>query len=346
MAVKAKSRPVVINVIIFAILLLHSVYAFPQSFPKFHTEPISKNILKQTFTYVVKDSISLKLDVYSKDVQPNTKKPCIIFVFGGAFVIGERDDSLYNNYFSSAVEHGYIMISISYRLGLKGVTNVSLFNTAPLKMAVDMAVDDLYDATNWVIANREKLGVDTSKIILSGSSAGAITVQTAEFERCNLRGTSQKLPVDFKYAGVVSFSGAILSYDGWPSYKQPPAPVLMFHGTADKIVPYNKIKFFNKGLFGSSSMAARFKKNNYSYYIYRETDMGHEVAVLPMIESLPVIFNFLDWCVINNKPYQMDMSFKDPAAKPMLTMSARALFEKLASNKPKQTTPAPEVQTN
>ena len=119
----------------------------------------------------------------------------------------------------------------------------------------------------------------------------------------------------------------------------------MFHGTADKIVPYNKTRFFNKGLFGSSWIAGAFKKKNYTYYIYREVGLGHEVAALPMVESLPVIFDFIDWCVINKKSYQMDMTFKDPTIKPMLTISARALFEKLANNKSSQTTPAVETST-
>lgn len=325
--------PIKTFTLVLIVLLLPCIYAYPQPFLAFSTAPISQNILKQTFTYAVKGADTLQLDVYSKDAATNSKRPCIIFVFGGGFVIGERDDSVYNTYFNAAVEHGYTMISISYRLGLKGVTNVSLFNSKPLKNAVDMAVDDLYDATNWVIENREKLGIDTSLIILSGSSAGAITILTAEFERSNLFRTSSKLPSAFSYAGTIAFSGAILSYSGSPKYKQPPAPTLMFHGTADKIVPYKRIKFFKKGLFGASSIAATFKKKNYPYYIYREVGLGHEVSVLPMIENLPLIFDFLETFVIDKKPYQMDVTFKDAAAKPMVTMDAKLMFQKLSQAK-------------
>ncbi len=333
MSVEIKIKRASVNIVIVALLFLPYLSSFSQPFPVFKEAGINPDILKQTFTYAVKGADTLQLDVYSKVSEVNGKKPCIIFVFGGGFVIGERNDSIYNTYFNAAVEHGYTMISISYRLGLKGVTNVSVFNSKPLKNAVDMAVDDLYDATNWVIENRQKLGIDTAAIILSGSSAGAITIQTAEFERCNLLRTSSKLPNGFSYASTIAFSGAILSYSGCPRYKEAPAPTLMFHGTADKIVPYKRIKFFKKGLFGASAMAATFKKNNYPYYICREEGLGHEVSVLPMIENLPVIFDFLETFVVNKKPYQMDMTIKDLNARPMVTMDAKTMFQKLSHAK-------------
>jgi predicted esterase len=291
-------------------------------------EPLNPDIKKESFIYATKDSAELGLDVYSKG-SATVKKPCIIFVFGGAFVRGKRDSRLYNNYFNSIVQHDFICISISYRLGMKGVTNVSVLNTAPLKKAVDMAVEDLYDATNWVITHRDELGIDTGKIIISGSSAGGITVQTAEFNLCNQLPIAQKLPQGFKYAGIITFSGAVLTYEGKLRYKEPPAPALMFHGTADKIVTYNKIRFFNKGFYGSGAISKAFKNNDYPFHMYSEEGLGHEVSVLPMIIDHEVIFDFINDFVLNRKAYQMETTFKDQGMKPMLTMSAKQMFEKM-----------------
>src|SRR6478735_8471619 len=67
-------------------------------------EPLNPDIKKESFTYATKDSAELGLDVYSKNSTVATKKPCIIFVFGGAFVRGQRDSRLYNNYFNSIVQ--------------------------------------------------------------------------------------------------------------------------------------------------------------------------------------------------------------------------------------------------
>jgi len=295
-------------------------------------EKIDSSIEKQSFIYSVKDSNQLGLDIYrSYNADSIHKKPCVIFVFGGAFVTGRRDDSLYNHYFNNLVEHGYEVVSISYRLGLRGVQHVSKFNIAPLRKAVNMAVEDLYDATNWVITHAGQFGVDTSKIILSGSSSGAITALTAEFQRRNEKPAAYLLPAGFEYAGVISFAGAVLSFDGSLKYKIKPAPYLMFHGTADKIVTYRKIRFLNRGFYGSAWIAKIFKKNNSPYYLYSEEGMGHEVSFYPMLNNIPVILDFLDKYIILKKSYQVEMLFKDPNAKPLMLETPDELFKKLQS---------------
>ncbi len=255
-------------------------------------------------------------------------RPCVIFVFGGAFIGGHRDDTLYTRYFDSLAAHDYTVLSISYRLGLKGVTHLSKFNTAPLRRAIDMAVEDVYDATAWAITHSASLKIDTANIILSGSSSGAITVLSADFFKRNSKPIASRLSPSFQYAGVVAFSGAILSYDGSLKYETPPAPTLFFHGTADKIVPYNKIRFLNKGFYGSSSIANTFRKNNYPFFIYREQGLGHEVAVLPMYRNITDILDFLDKFVLKHQKLQIDLHYNDMEAKPLLTGTADELLKR------------------
>jgi predicted esterase len=304
----------------FAFLTLFGMNALAQD--------ADTSIHRQTFLYAVKDSSRLELDLYSTgNILNGNKKPCVIFVFGGAFVGGHRDDTAYNRYFSALASNNYVVISISYRLGLKGVTNLSKFNIKPLRNAIDLAVDDLFDATRWTIDHAADYNIDTTLIILSGSSSGAITVLNADFKKNNDQ--APKLSPGFRYAGIVAFSGAILSYNGSLKYKTAPAPTMMFHGTADQIVPYNKIRFFNRGFYGSSSIANTFRENKYPYFIYREEGLGHEVALLPMYYSIPEILDFLDKFVKQGKKYQVDLSFDDEDRKPLLTMSAKELFEKL-----------------
>lgn len=327
-------RPPSQTIAFFVLLIFLNFRAISQS------EKNDSSITKQSFIYAIKDSNQLGLDVYTvRRTDSTNKKPCVIFVFGGAFVTGHRDDTLYNHYFNSLVENGYNVVSISYRLGMRGVNHVSKFNIAPLRNAVNMAVEDLYDATNWVITRANEFGIDTSKIILSGSSSGAITVLTAEYQRRNKKPVAQILPSGFEYAAVISFAGAILSFDGRLKYQIRPAPYLMFHGTADKIVTYRKIRFFNKGFYGSSWIAKTFKENNDPYYLYSEEGMGHEISVYPMFDKIQEILYFLNEWVIQKRPYQIDLLFKDQNAKPLMLLTPGELFKKL------QTTKTP-VQTN
>ncbi|WP_421827249.1 carboxylesterase family protein [Larkinella sp.] len=335
-----KSHQLLLLILFHHLLLLAALPGLSQTVPlgvesRRHIEHITPTARKQSMTYATKESIPLKLDVYTTGDSVSTqKKACVLFVFGGAFMTGRRDDSLYNNYFNSLLAHNYVVISMSYRLGLKGVKNLSKFNITPLEKAIGMAVDDVYDATNWIINHAGKLEVDTSQIVLSGSSSGAITVLEADFNRRNRQPVAQKLPANFNYAGIVAFSGAIFSVDGRLQFKVPPAPVLLFHGTADKMVPYEQIRFLNRGMFGSASIARTFKEKGYPYYIYRAEGLGHEVSVLPMIDQLPIILDFLSQFVANRKRYQIDLSVNDPAAKPTMVLTPRELFRKLQQTNP------------
>jgi predicted esterase len=310
------------NRLIAALLLLVANKSIAQT-------PPQERISKQTFVYAVKDSSELGLDVYKKTTDAgDSARPCVIFLFGGAFVGGRRDDTLYTRYIDSLAANHYTVISITYRLGLKGVTHLSKFNTAPLRRAIDMAVEDVYDATAWAIMHAASLKIDTNNIILSGSSSGAITVLSADFFKRNAKPIANRLPIAFQYAGIVAFSGAILSYDGSLKYQLPPAPTLFFHGTADKIVPYNRIRFFNKGFYGSSSMANTFRKNSYPFFIYREKGLGHEVAVLPMYQNIPEILDFFDKFVKQHQKLQIDLLYNDMEAKPLLTGTADELLKR------------------
>ncbi|MCX2492408.1 alpha/beta hydrolase [Pedobacter sp. PF22-3] len=294
---------------IFLVLLFNSLSSTGQIVlqdKKYHVD---------TKAFSKTDSGTLKLDIYYSGKITETK-PTVLFVFGGGFVMGRRDSKLYDQYFNALIENHYKVVSVDYRLGLKGKKFPSPFNTSNLKAAIDTATTDIFDATAYLIKNAKELGIDTAMIILSGSSAGAITALHADYNKRNATALSKKLPRDFQYKGVISFAGAILSYHGAPKYTIPPAPTMLFHGTADKLVPYNKVRLFNRGFFGSRYLARTFKKNSYPYYFQYVQDMGHEIAGSPMVENLPDILWFIDSYIIKQKRYFMEVDFKDADKKP------------------------------
>ncbi len=291
---------------------------------------IAKGIKEETFEFVKRDTTSLKLDVYT---HPNIPKnsPCIIFVFGGGFITGKRDEEFYNTYFNTLVENKYVVVSISYRLGLEGIKRFTNFSSTPLKSAVDLAVEDLFDATKWVLKNANKMGIDTTKIILSGSSAGAMTVLQGDFEKRNKTELGKMLPEKFQYAGVIAFAGAVVTDNGRLKYKIKPAPTMMFHGSSDKMVFYNRMYFFNRSVNGSNAIAEVFKKHNYPYYFYRVEGMGHEVAASPMEDNLKSVLWFISEYVLKQKNYQIEHTFNDMDAKRDLFLTQDDLLKKKKS---------------
>lgn len=236
-----------------------------------------------TYMFEKRDDGELFLDVYNpaggSETSINGKeKPTILFMFGGGFIKGQRDDASYHKWFKMLTDNGFRVISIDYRLGLKGSNKVGVAQVNVLDKAIHWAVEDLFSATNYIIKNAGQLEVDPSNIVISGSSAGAISVMQAEYELCNKTKWAAGLPEEFKYAGVMSFSGAILSREGELDYARMPAPTLMLHGTADELVNYKQIKFFNLGFFGGGKLVKRFEKLGFDYNMYHFVGYGHEIA--------------------------------------------------------------------
>lgn len=270
-----------------------------------------QNIRKETQCYAVKEGEELKMDIYKSDSLSAQTQPCLLFVFGGGFKNGSRDAKIYTSFFHYFAERGFTVVSIDYRLGMKGQKAPSIFNQRPLRNAIDLAVADLFSATVYLLEHSNELKIDPSCIIISGSSAGAITVLQGDYEERDQRPSAEVLPDGFHYAGVISFAGAIFSTEGLPSYTQPPAPTLFFHGSADRLVPYNRTRFFRLGMFGSKSLAERFRNEQYPYIFYSMENIGHDVAEYPMKEFLPEIEQFITDFVFDDKKWMIDIRFND-----------------------------------
>ena len=279
-------------------------------FSGLHAESTMKNYL-----YAKRDTCNLTMDVYTPvHVQPNT--PCLVFVFGGGFKMGSKN-TVYNlPYLKAMADSGYVVASIDYRLGMKGIKLKGTKRLQTIRNAINMAVEDLFSVTGFLLKHATELNIDSSKIILSGSSAGAITVLEADYELANRTQIASEIPAGFHYAGIISFAGGILSFNGVPNYKNPPAPTMFFHGTEDKLVQYDKMEAFNIGFFGTNALVKQFEKQNYPYFAYRYRDMGHEIAGVPMKYNLSDICSFITEYVVHKQRLKKDILVKNPDLKP------------------------------
>lgn len=271
---------------------------------------ISADVIKDTYTYAVKDSVELRLDKYV--VNDSIKnKPCIIFLFGGGFVGGKRDRTDYLPYFHSLAENGNVVVSMDYRLGMKkmdlGIIDKADFSELAKKVmplflnTLSIATEDLVDVIKFILDNREEWNIDCSKIIVSGSSAGAITALHGEYAICNKMEIVEKLPDDFRYAAVISMAGAIFSINGDLVWSEKPAPCLFFHGSADKNVPYDASVFGNVGFYGAKYIVDQLDRMRVPYYFYDEEYGTHSLASSPMKDKLSIINAFIKDEIVNMK---------------------------------------------
>ena len=270
-----------------------------------------------TYIFEKRDTCDLFLDIYNPAEGSQTsidgiEKPTILFMFGGGFIRGTRNDESYLPWFKAMTEDGYRIISIDYRLGLKGSDKVGVAQVGALDKAIHMGVEDLYSATDFLNENAAELGINPSNIVIAGSSAGAIIAMQAEYEICNGTSWTEVLPEGFRYAGVMSFSGAILSREGKVDYRlHSPAPTLMMHGTSDELVPYDQIAILHLGFFGGGKLVERFQKFGYNYNMYHFIDYGHEIAE-SMSTTMDLQKRFLETNVMKGKKRIVEAWISDP----------------------------------
>lgn len=99
----------------------------------------------------------LKLHLWSP-MTDGKDRPCIVFFFGGGWTSGTyRQFARQSEYLAS---RGMVAASAEYRIR-------KIHKTTP-----DVCVEDAKSAIRWVRANAEKLGIDSSKVIAAGGSAG------------------------------------------------------------------------------------------------------------------------------------------------------------------------------
>lgn len=292
-------------------------------------------IRKVTEVYAIKsETDTLRLDRYLSTDQLG-KSPCLIFMFGGGFMKGDRAREDYVPFFKHLVKKGFVVVSIDYRLGLKKLIDgqKALVKKAketgeklkePSKKdflyafanVIDMATEDLFDATNYILDRANDWDVDKTKIVACGSSSGAISALHGEYNICNETKLASRLPDDFRYAGIISFAGAIFSLDGNLKWKNNPGPMQFFHGDADSNVPYDKVQIkvlgipLKYGFYGSKHIVGQLKDMKLPYYFYDVEDEDHMMADSPMRECLADIDVFLDKLVIGKKDWSVETKIK------------------------------------
>lgn len=189
----------------------------------------------ETHTYFTQDSLQLELDLFVPNNQNRVKVPLVIFVHGGGFSNGSRTAG--HNLARYLVRQNIACASISYTLYMKDKSFGCNGILAEKIKAIQLAANQLWLATDYLIDLKDELNFDSNKIFIAGSSAGAETVLHASFwDREKMQLYEQNLEPQFKYAGAISGAGAIMDLNLID--KNNKIPLMLFHGDNDSLVPY------------------------------------------------------------------------------------------------------------
>lgn len=118
----------------------------------------------------------LRLDVWTPAPEPGARLPILFWIHGGASVFGSGSCALFDGT-RLAAEHGVVVVSINYRLGVLGfLAHEELIAESPQHTAGNYGFLDQVAALEWVRAHAEALGGDPDRITVFGESAGGRAV--------------------------------------------------------------------------------------------------------------------------------------------------------------------------
>lgn len=266
----------------------------------------------KTYNYYKTDNKEkLKLDLYKSVLFKNTL-PLIIYVHGGGFSGGARDEDFIKNYCLEMTKNGFSVASISYNLTMKK-HGFGCNTASDLKIkAFNSVAKDISLATNFLLKHKNKFGIDANNIILVGSSAGAEAILNLVYGGYH----NTILPKKFKYAGLIAMAGAITSLKNIT--KENAIPTQLFHATKDKLVPYNIASHHycnrnSKGyliLYGSKAISKRLKLLNKPFYLFTIRNGNHSWNVKPMYLNITEMLSFINEQVLQKESKQVEI-FKD-----------------------------------
>lgn len=269
----------------FALLFL-TASSLAQQRAAFRMTAVYRNL-----SYVTNGHERQKLDLYlpSPPAVPNwtkppadgfkTRLPLVIYIHGGAFLIGDKENTVPLELLSQ----GYAVVSINYRL-----SNQAKFPAQ---------IEDCKAAVRWLRVNAARFPIDTERFSVFGHSAGgylAAMLGTAgdvkEFDVGENLEQSSRVQAVVNFFGPTDFvqnafavanpkspeaqliGGAILENKDKAAKANPiayitrdDAPFLIVHGDADKLVPYNQ----------SELLEAALKKANVPVTFYTVKGGGH-----------------------------------------------------------------------
>jgi acetyl esterase/lipase len=194
---------------------------------------------------------TLLMDIYMPHGDTACLRHLIIWMHGGAFVSGTKNDGDMETLCNRFAKRGYVTASLNYRLAS---SIVSLYDSVQIFKYAMYACSDFKAAIRYFYKDASQTNhwnIDTNSIFIGGSSAGGIAADFAATLDTitqiapvfypvidsigGLDGNSGNAGYSSKFIAVASLAGAVNTAD-WIKPGDP--PTVMCQGTGDGTIPY------------------------------------------------------------------------------------------------------------
>ena len=176
------------GVLTLGVVVMAAGAAFAQNYSASVTAPYR---VVPNITYLTANNFEATLDVYAR-TGVTTPQPTLIWIHGGGWTGGNKEGAIFS--LLPYMEMGWNVVNVEYRLA-----RVSL---APA------AVEDCLCALRWVIRNAKQYNFDTTRLVVSGGSAGGHLALTTAMTPASA-GLDRQCPgtEELKVAAVVDWFG-------------------------------------------------------------------------------------------------------------------------------------------
>lgn len=124
----------------------------PVAHPRLH-----KVVVERDLAYRSTGKVEHTLDVYRPADDATGPRPCVLYIHGGGFRVLSKDTHWI--FGLAYARRGFVVVNVNYHL-------------APGR-PFPAAVEDVASAWQWLVENAGRLGIDLSRVVVAGESAGA-----------------------------------------------------------------------------------------------------------------------------------------------------------------------------
>lgn len=232
-------------------------------------------------TYKTAGETKLKIWIFNPaNHNPTDQRPAAVFFFGGGWRTGSPKQ--FEQHCRYLAKRGMIAMTADYRVSSRHNTKA---NTC---------VEDGKSAVRWIRQNSGRLGVDPNRILAGGGSAGghvaASTGVISGFEVGDTKISSQPNAMALFNPALVLASTPEFQLDAklssslesrlgvspeklspWHNVKGKQPPAIIFHGRADKTVPYQSVEMFTSKMkkFGNRCELKGYADQGHGFFNYR-----------------------------------------------------------------------------